>query len=212
MAALIVLSPLVSHAQSGRALGVGGLRGCTVWRDSNADCTRQPAEIAANTTADGFFTLEVNQSSRLSVQPAPHCVSALTGQPLAIRLTLPAAAPNLSLAGPLILSPLVALSSALIDTSLTPIGASQAAATVQAQLGLSETVDIYRYDPFLGDDIHSAGVLLATLQVGALVHQLDALQQAVEATADPLVPPSPPLSAGADSSSCLSQGGASLRR
>ena len=141
-------------------------------------------------------------NSKLLLRPGAGCVDTYTGQSLTLRLALPAGAT----AGSESWSSArwSTLASALIDYS-TEQGASSAltptaAATIlRSHLGLSAALGVYSYDRLAeaAHDSATVGLLLTTVQLGALAHQLEELEQALRvqpsaATAPSTVPAAPP--------------------
>ena len=224
----ILLRVVGAAASVGRGVD-GPLAGCVVWLDENLDCVQQPLEPASSTDADGFFDLTITASAKLALRPGLGCNDTHIGLPQPLRLSAPAGAYAGNATGQIMMSPLVTLSAALVDYTasqsavaplvVSPLNAAQAAGTIQSHLGLPGSIDIYRYDPFAEVGPTAASVLLATVQVGALANQLDALEQALLAATTPLAapaaPPSPsplaPATASA-SAACSAEGGASYRR
>ncbi|KAL1518536.1 hypothetical protein AB1Y20_002825 [Prymnesium parvum] len=207
MVALFYLLPCVRGNDHYTGRGVDGpLRSCIVWLDQNGDCLQQPSEPTTVTSAGGFFNLTFGSPARFFLRPSDSCVDTHTGQQLSIQLSTPSTNER-----PVIISPLVSVAAALVDDAAqqsppSTLSANEAAASVLASLGLPSGINLYSYDPFEHDDATTAHVLIATVQMGAIAHQLHVLEQGLP---PPTIAPSPPSSVA---SQCASQGGSSISR
>ena len=176
----------------------GPLAGCPVWLVTNGDSCATLTDPNATTDAHGFFELPAHMlqalpssSARVVLQPDAGCVDTHTAQRPRLSLSAPLASAPLNAAAAsaqLVVSPLVQLATALMDYTAEQgldYTASQAWTTLASYLQLPVAVDLFSYDPYAvieggEDDGNVASLLMATVQVGALVTQLATLENATQ--------------------------------
>ncbi|HEY9172364.1 MAG TPA: PQQ-binding-like beta-propeller repeat protein [Verrucomicrobiae bacterium] len=160
----------------------GYVAGGTVFFDANRNGQLDANEPATTTDDQGHFELtvpldEFDANHNGQLDPAEGCLvlqgglDIATGQPLRTSLSAPP--------GSAVVTPLTALLQEMLDQ--TPgLSVSNAQAQLQAALGVSNRVDLTRYDPFAAaqtNDPQAGPVLRAASQVQDTIVQITALME-----------------------------------